>query len=109
MDKTHPLAQHIDRFSFIAIAFFMSYTYSFDYEIMQLPDTEGILYVLSNVTTYLGDIKMLYKYLQGVCWVGIDRDQDLSLRVSERYLWAVSVMHITISLASNVNNELVAG
>ena len=27
----------------------------------------------------------------------------------ERYLWALSVMHITISLASNVTNELVAG
>ena len=33
----------------------------------------------------------------------------MSLRVSERYLWALSVMHITISLASNVNNELVTG
>ena len=31
----------------------------------------------------------------------------MSLRVSERYLWALSVMHITISLASNVTNELV--
>ena len=27
--------------------------------------------------------------------------------VPERYLWALSVMHITISLASNVANELV--
>ena len=33
----------------------------------------------------------------------------MSLRVSERYLWALSVMHITISLANNVTNELVAG
>ena len=33
----------------------------------------------------------------------------MSLRVSERYLWALSVMHITISLASNVTNELVMG
>ena len=33
----------------------------------------------------------------------------LSLRVSERYLWALSVMLITISLASIVTNELVAG
>ena len=33
----------------------------------------------------------------------------MSLRVSERNLWALSVMHITISLASNVTNELVAG
>ena len=29
--------------------------------------------------------------------------------MSERYLWALSVMLITISLASNVNNELVIG
>ena len=33
----------------------------------------------------------------------------MSVRVSEKYLWALSVMHITISLASNVTNELVAG
>ena len=33
----------------------------------------------------------------------------MSLCVSERYLWALSVMHITISLASSVTNELVAG
>ena len=33
----------------------------------------------------------------------------MSLRVSERYLWALLVMHITISLASNVTNELVTG
>ena len=32
----------------------------------------------------------------------------MSLRVSERYLWALSVVHITMSLASNVTNELVA-
>ena len=40
---------------FIAIAFFMSNTYFFHYEIMQLPDTVGTLSVLSNVTTLLGD------------------------------------------------------
>ena len=33
----------------------------------------------------------------------------MSLSVSERYLWALSVMHIMIILASNVTNELVAG
>ena len=33
----------------------------------------------------------------------------MSLQLSERYLWALSVMHITISLASNVTNELVTG
>ena len=33
----------------------------------------------------------------------------MSLRVSERYLWAISVMNITISVASIVSNELVVG
>ena len=33
----------------------------------------------------------------------------MSLRVSERHLWALSIMHIIISLACNVTNELVAG
>ena len=33
----------------------------------------------------------------------------MSLRVSERYLWALLVMHIIRSLASKVTNELVAG
>ena len=50
MDKTHPLAEHMI-IRLIAIAFLMSNTYSFDHEIMQLPDTGGIPCVLSNVTT----------------------------------------------------------
>ena len=54
-------------------------------------------------------IKMLYRCLRGVCWVGIDRDLDLSLCVSERYLWALSIMHIIRSLARKVTNELVVG
>ena len=33
----------------------------------------------------------------------------MSLRASERYLWALLVMLITISPASNVTNELVGG
>ena len=39
----------------------------------------------------------------------MDQDWDLSLRLSERYLRALLVMYITISLASNVANELVTG
>ena len=53
-------------------------------------------------------IKMLYRYLQR-CLLGWHRSRFLSLWVSERYLWALSVMHIIISLASNATNELVAG
>ena len=39
----------------------------------------------------------------------MDQDYDLSLRLLERCLWALSVMYITIRLASNVANELVMG
>ena len=51
MDMTHPLASHYDRYSFIATTFFMAYTSSLDYEIMQLPNTGGTLCVLKNLTT----------------------------------------------------------
>ena len=51
MDKTHPLAYHYDHYSFIATAFFMTYTCSCDYEIMQLLFTRGTLCVLPNITT----------------------------------------------------------
>ena len=50
MDKTHSLAKHYDHYSFIAIAFFMTYTCSSDYENMQLPNTKGTPCVLPNVT-----------------------------------------------------------
>ena len=87
----------------------MTYTYSFDYEIMQLPNTGGTPCVLSNITTYWVIIKMLYRCLRR-CLLGWHRSRlDLSLRVSERYLWALSVMHIIMSLASDVTNDLVAG
>ena len=38
MDMTHPLAYHYDRVSFIATAFFMTYTCSLDYEIYATPE-----------------------------------------------------------------------
>ena len=37
----------------------------------------------------------------------MDRDWYLSLRVSERYLWALSVIHIIISLQAKKTKELV--
>ena len=37
----------------------------------------------------------------------MDRDWDLSLHVTERYLWALSVIQHRKELASNVANELV--
>ena len=54
-------------------------------------------------------IKVLYMCLRR-CLLGWDRSRlGFVLRVSKRYLWALSVMHIIISLAGNVTNELVAG
>ena len=50
IDLTHSVSLALDRL-FTAIAFFMTYTCSYDYEIMQLPNTGGTLYVLPNVTT----------------------------------------------------------
>ena len=37
----------------------------------------------------------------------MNRDWDLSLRMTERYLWALSVIQHRKELASNVANELV--
>ena len=50
IDLTHSVSLALDLL-FTAIAFFMTYTCSYDYEIMQLPNTGGTLSVLSNVTT----------------------------------------------------------
>ena len=51
MDKTQTINVTYDHIKFIAIVFRMSSIYSFNYEIMQLPNTGGIPCVLSNVTT----------------------------------------------------------
>ena len=54
-------------------------------------------------------IKMLYRYLRR-CLLGWHRSRlGFVTPCFERYLWALSVMLIIISLASNVANELVAG
>jgi len=39
----------------------------------------------------------------------MDQDWDLSLRMTERYVWALSVIQHHKELASNVANELVMG
>ena len=49
IDLTHSVSLALDRLV-VAIAFFMTYTCSYDYEIMQLPFTGGTLCVLPNVT-----------------------------------------------------------
>ena len=44
---------------------------------------------------------------ESVYWVGMNRDWDLSLRMTERYLWAHSIMHHHNEL--NVTKELATG
>ena len=44
---------------------------------------------------------------ESVCWVDTDQDWDLSLSMTERYLWAHSVMHHHNELS--VTNELATG
>ena len=44
---------------------------------------------------------------EGVCWVGMDRDWDLPLRMTERYLRGLSVIQHHKKLASKVTKELV--
>jgi hypothetical protein len=54
-------------------------------------------------------IKVLYRYLRRCLLSCMDRDWDLSFRMMERYLWALSVIQHLKELASNVANELVTG
>ena len=63
----------------------------------RVPEEHFVCYQTSQRNWVI--IKVLYRCLQ---WY-------LSLRLSERYLWALSVIHITISLARMITNELVTG
>src|SRR3989337_2788535 len=63
MEKTHPLALHMI-VQFIATAFLMSNTCSFDHEIMQLPDSGGMLCVYQMSLRNWVIIKVLYRYLR---------------------------------------------
>ena len=82
----------------------MSSVFSFDREIVQLPDTVGVLWVYQTSQRNWVTIKVHYGYLRK-CLLGCtNRDWDLSLRVTERYLWAHSVEH---HHELNVTKELV--
>ena len=54
-------------------------------------------------------IKVLYRCLRWYLLSWHRSRLGFVTRLLERYLWALSVMHINISLASNVTNELVMG
>ena len=71
----------------------MSSIFSLDHEIVQLPDTVGMLWVYQTAQRNWVAIKVHYRYLRKYLLFYADRDWDLSLRMMERYLWAHSVMH----------------
>ena len=85
----------------------MTYTCSYDYEIMQLPFTGGTLCVLPNVTGNWVIIKELYRCLQRYMlgW-HISRLGFVTLIVGEVSLGPLGNAH-HISLASIATNELV--
>ena len=96
-------------FSFIATAFFMSNTYSSNYEICnsRIPEECLVCYQTSQCNWVI--INMLYRYLQ-MCSLGWHRSRLGFVTPSIRDVsLALSVMHMIICLASNVTNELVVG
>ena len=73
----------------------------------RIPEEHFVCYQTSQRNWLI--IKMLYRCLRW-CLLSWHRSRlGFVTRLSERYLWALSVMHIVISLASNVTNELVTG
>ena len=85
----------------------MSSNISLDHEIVQLPDTVGMLWVCQTSQRNWVAIKVHYGYLRK-CLLGWHESRlGLSLRMTERYLWAHSVMHHHNEL--NVTNELATG
>ena len=85
----------------------MSSIISLDHEIVQLPYTIGMFWVYQTSQHNRVTIKVHYRYLLKCRWDGTNRDWDLSLRMTERYLLAHSVMHHHNEL--NVTKKLVTG
>ena len=85
----------------------MSSIVCLDHEIVQHPDTVGMLWVYQTSQRNWVAIKVHYRYLRKYLLCYADRDWDLSLCMTERYLWAHSVMHHHNELS--VTKELVTG
>ena len=74
----------------------------------RIPEEHLVCYQTSQRNWVI--IKMLYRYLRR-CLLGWHRSRlgFVTPSIRARYLWALTVMHIIISLASNATNELVVG
>ena len=64
MDKTQTMNITYDRVSLLQLFSTCQSMCSYDHEIMQLPDTEGIPCVYQTSQRYWATIKVLYRYLQ---------------------------------------------
>ena len=107
MDKTQTINIAYDRVKFIAIFFACQVYVPMTMRSCNSLILEEYLVCIQMSLHNRLIIKALYRYLRR-CLLGWHRSRlDLSLRVSERYLWALSVMHINIILASNAANVLV--
>src|SRR3954470_4376473 len=82
MDKTQTITVAYDRVSLLLLFFACQCICSYDHEIMQLPDTGGMPCVYQTSQHNWATIKVLYRYLRRCCWVGVNRDWDLLLRVN---------------------------
>ena len=67
MDKTQTINVAYDCIKFIAIVFCMSSICSYDHEIMQLTDTGGVPCVYQTSQHNWVNIKVLYRFSEGVC------------------------------------------
>ena len=85
----------------------MSSIISLDHEIVQLPDTVGVLWVCQTSQRNWVTIKVHHGYLRKCLLGWHELRLDLSLCMTERYLWAHSVMHHHNEL--NVTKCLVMG
>ena len=109
MDKTHPLAYHIDR---LVLLLLLSSCQIHIPSTMRLCNSQILEECLVCYQTSQHNwviINMIYKYLRR-CLLGWHRLRlgFVTLSIGED-LWALSVIHIIRSLASKVTNELVAG
>src|SRR6266536_193031 len=93
--------------SSFARAFLMSSIISLDHEIVQLPDTVGVLWVYQTPQRNWVTTKVHYRYLRKYLLGWHELRLGFDFHMTERYLWALSVMHHHNEL--NVTKELVTG
>ena len=109
IDLTHFVSLALDRLSLLLLlsSWLINVPKTMRLCNSRIPEEHFVCYQTSQRNWVI--IKVLYRCLRRYLLSWRISRLGFVTRLSERYLWALSVMHITISLASNVTNELVAG